>query len=1085
MKTHTKSLLAASVKTALYGTTALLAVLGAQSAYAQTNETDETKEEAVEVVEVTGIRGALATAAQIKREASTFVDSISASDANALPDLSVAEALSRVPGLTVTRFTSGGSSGDFPSPEGSGNLIRGLGFVRSEFNGRDAFSANGGRALDWSAIPPQLIGGVDIYKNQSANLIEGGIGGTINLRTLEPFDNQEGFAVVSVDSVYTDLREKWSPTFSLVAGDRWKTDAGEFGLIGSFSSSELKSDINGYQAGAPTPRSNIPSTAYAGAFAGDNVPPDGSVVAAVPGFQLRTNEVDRDRDSYYFAGQWRSDDDSMEVLVKYVMVENQINSIERTTEWFPDAATANRVEFSELVVTPFTSDGIASCNGSNENPAGACDVLVPVTSGLMEEGVVTDAGDSWFGAYGVQVSNLGIGKDDYSKTDDISINVKWRAADQWYVEFDAHRTTAESEYTEQWIGSNTYLNVFTRPDLDDPVLRFSVDERLNINPNQINDGGVNQVPWTRPTGTSDPGGYFLPFASDNFRDGEGELTAFKVDFEYSFDDNEWFESVEFGARYSERDQVNREAGQNWQGVSQPWIGAGLTPLNALDSDITELVDFSDFFRGGVVQGDNTEFVYIKREFLEDPSLFYDFLASEADLSGSIYNPLLNGDNVTPRRSSDGSYTPLYQPSDISDVVEETFNAFVMLNFGTDFDNGMYLDGNIGLRYVENTLASNGTRQSNPFIDLDDVLTNPDYPAEAEARDAPSDFLPETAAYLLAADLPSRTDIKDEYWLPSLNLKLNLNDDMLLRFGASKAVTRPNIADLRASQVLYAATSRVEFEPLEPDDPLAGVPRGARDISLQRIIVNGGNPQLKSTEAVNLDFSFEWYFENGGFFTVGVFDKDIENIVQYGILPLEQITLDGTTVPINYVGQINQAEADLTGMEIAFQDFFDTLPGIWQYFGVQANYTFIDASATPPPPFLDNDADGQPDAGTFEQTFRFGLDNLLGQSEHTANLIGIYQDDDLEVRLAYNWRSEYLNSYRDFVTGNPIIQKASGFLDMSVRYDITENLNASVLIANITDEKSQSETQIDQAGTRYQRSSFLNDRRFQVGLTYRF
>ena len=126
---------------------------------------------------------------EIKRKADTFVDSVTASDVTSLPDMSVAEALQRIPGVTVSRFpTTGGASPDFPSPEGRGNLIRGLGFIRSEFNGRDAFSANGGRALDWSSIPPELVGGIDVYKNQSADLIEGGIGGTINLRTLEPFD---------------------------------------------------------------------------------------------------------------------------------------------------------------------------------------------------------------------------------------------------------------------------------------------------------------------------------------------------------------------------------------------------------------------------------------------------------------------------------------------------------------------------------------------------------------------------------------------------------------------------------------------------------------------------------------------------------------------------------------------------------------------------------------------------------------------------------------------------------------------------------------------------------------------------------
>jgi hypothetical protein len=141
----------------------------------------KTGDDDLTTVVVTGIRAALQSAAEIKRNSDTFVDSITASDVTSLPDLSVAEALQRVPGVTVSRFPTGGASPDFPSPEGRGNLIRGLGFVRSEFNGRDAFSANGGRALDWSSIPPELVGGVDVYKNQSADLIEGGIGGTINL----------------------------------------------------------------------------------------------------------------------------------------------------------------------------------------------------------------------------------------------------------------------------------------------------------------------------------------------------------------------------------------------------------------------------------------------------------------------------------------------------------------------------------------------------------------------------------------------------------------------------------------------------------------------------------------------------------------------------------------------------------------------------------------------------------------------------------------------------------------------------------------------------------------------------------------
>ena len=215
-------------------------------AYAQVDAADEDEDAVV----ATGIRQSLKTAADFKRNADTAVDSITASDVGALPDLSVAEALARVPGVVVQRFDiSSNNGGDFPSPEGGGNLIRGLTLVRSEFNGRDAFSANGGRALDFGTVPPELIGAVDVYKNSTADLIEGGIGGTINLRTLEPFDRDGAVAVLSIDGTYTDLREEWAPDVSAIVGNRWDTGAGEFGILGSFSTSELKSDIHGFQIG--------------------------------------------------------------------------------------------------------------------------------------------------------------------------------------------------------------------------------------------------------------------------------------------------------------------------------------------------------------------------------------------------------------------------------------------------------------------------------------------------------------------------------------------------------------------------------------------------------------------------------------------------------------------------------------------------------------------------------------------------------------------------------------------------------------------------------------------------------------------
>ena len=100
----------------------------------------------------------LETAQSIKLESDTFVDSITATDIGAFPDKSVAEALQRVPGITVSRLQSSDDSNHF-SAEPSSVLIRGLTFVRTQFNGRDSFSADGYRGLNFNDVSPELMAG--------------------------------------------------------------------------------------------------------------------------------------------------------------------------------------------------------------------------------------------------------------------------------------------------------------------------------------------------------------------------------------------------------------------------------------------------------------------------------------------------------------------------------------------------------------------------------------------------------------------------------------------------------------------------------------------------------------------------------------------------------------------------------------------------------------------------------------------------------------------------------------------------------------------------------------------------------------
>src|SRR5690625_721546 len=176
---------------------------------------------------VSGQRQSIQSAQLIKQDADQIVDSIVADDIGKLPDRSVTETLQRVPGVTIERFMDIGDPEHF-SAEGSGVAVRGMKHVRSELNGRDTFSASGGRSLSFEDVPAELMAGVDVYKNPSADMVEGGIDGTVDLRTRMPFDAEGQVVSGSVSLNYGDFIEETDPSASILYSNRWDTNAGEF-----------------------------------------------------------------------------------------------------------------------------------------------------------------------------------------------------------------------------------------------------------------------------------------------------------------------------------------------------------------------------------------------------------------------------------------------------------------------------------------------------------------------------------------------------------------------------------------------------------------------------------------------------------------------------------------------------------------------------------------------------------------------------------------------------------------------------------------------------------------------------------------
>ncbi|MEG3175544.1 TonB-dependent receptor [Sphingomonas sp. RB3P16] len=169
---------------------------------------------------VTGLRRSLESAQQIKRKSDGIVDAIVSEDIGKLPDTFASSALQRVAGVTVTR---GGG-------EAAGVTVRGLPDLTTTYNGRQIFTAEG-RFVQIQDFPAGTVAALEVYKSGVANMIEGGIAGTINVRGRKPFDFK-GFELSgSLNGVLSQQSEKIVPNGNLLISDRWNTGIGEMGLL--------------------------------------------------------------------------------------------------------------------------------------------------------------------------------------------------------------------------------------------------------------------------------------------------------------------------------------------------------------------------------------------------------------------------------------------------------------------------------------------------------------------------------------------------------------------------------------------------------------------------------------------------------------------------------------------------------------------------------------------------------------------------------------------------------------------------------------------------------------------------------------
>jgi iron complex outermembrane recepter protein len=928
------------------------------------DEEDE-RAKSVEEIVVTAQRQSILSAQAIKRDADQIVDSIVATDIGKLPDRSVTEALQRIPGVSITHFKELGDPEHF-SAEGSGVMVRGLTMVRSELNGRDSFTADGGRALSFQDVPPELLQRVDVYKNQSAELIEGGLGGTVDLRTKRPFDYDGMELAVTTEGSYGDFIEKFSPSASILFSNRWNVGEGDIGVLLDFAYSEAATRTDGVYTRAFFPRDDLVS---------------GERVYVPRGADWRTYDFDRERQGAYGVVQWRPNDT--------VEMHLQVFNSQYEERW----------DESSIFVDNWPYDII---------PSAGTDFTYDENNIFLEGRLDSVTG-------GIPMGAAERFQDRESETTDISYNLGWQASERWLLNFDVQHVKSTTRSLDSTVASGVELDYL---DVDLTGSR----PQMQANQDQL----------------ADPANYYMAFTMDNRTDNEADETALRLDAEYELD-RQVLRSFRFGVRHTDTTSENRDTGYDWQPIFQQWMRGWAiedAPLPDAEPANLSLNTLDNFYRGdGVHPGVfMTPTAMLAEGF---PQTFFD-LHQEAVDSGEYW--CCYGAR-TLRDINGAEFTNLQD--------EKTNAAYAMAYFGWD-DLKYPLSGNIGVRVVRTEMSTSG------FIVYPDTVTR----VTGTGDDAVEhrDFLRDPEA--IAVD-NSYTNV-----LPSLNLRLDLREDLQLRFAASRALSRPAFGDMQAYMSLGAdLPNGVNIE----DGPALD------DFILSADLQD--NPNLEPVTADQVDLSLEWYFNDaGGMVHANVFYKDVSDLIN------RTFTLEEYGGFTYFVARpTNNGEGEIKGLEVGVKKFFDELPHPFNGLGVDATYTYVDSGMT----FSDTAQPFDTDFTTFEDL------PFIGVSKNAYNFIAIYELGDFSARLAYNWRSKFLmgvgqNGFNGDANGIwrlPVYNDDYGQLDAAVEYYVTDNLNVSLQAINLGNSETTLIAEQNAAGDHT--SSYVNDTTYIARVSMNF
>ena len=951
---------------------------------------------------VTGFRASLNSALSNKRNATLAIESIVPEDIGKFPDQNVAESLQRLPGVQIDR--SGG--------QGTAVLIDGLRQNLTTLNGevfltgREFYvsgEASGGGAGGNSqygsleGVPSEEIGGIDVYKNPQGSMVEGGIGGTINLKSIDPLLQKRGLTVAgSIRGTISTGAKSVTPVGTLLVSYKFANDIAVFAAL---SYDDEKTQTNEYQAqnrnqwlitdylttptygagtfptaAGPVTSQGLASTSFAHGGTFYNIPQLG---------YFTTNNDHRKVFGATFGISARLDDHLKTSLV-----------------WFHSHERDESLSYSDKVW--FNGQGAPA--GTPTSPGTALPSLVAGANNAIDgNGIVTSG---TFYANGAETATLYQGTSTHADNlqwklnfdNDAGLKMSWAAA-YAHAGSDLQAAQADVEhglYGAYGIGATNPTapgcnnGASTCPGAGNPGYTFNWTNGGN--------SGLPSVTYNAPYADILNNPAYTLFKSNWAWANLSSQTQWSTRFDASYDVKPGV-TLSAGARYAGRtvDQTfgrylitspdgstianccQAPTGGNYVYYVDP--GYATIPYSTATSNPGLAMQVNGFGVGSML---------VKNPWtggMTDPSTYLNTIWTQSGHGGA--------QNTTEKFFKDtlSSFR----------VSEKVLAGYLMTDIGERSD-PYHL--NLGLRFTSTMLG------------IDNAQTAP----------VPSFYGSASWNGVNSNNVPVETNRHYDSVLPSLNFTYKPSDHEVIRVGGARVV---------APQDLFSLGLGNSYNFTRQTNARTNVNTGVKD-GFAFAGGSSGNPNLDPYKAWQFVAGYENYFSRGALASVSAFYKKVDNFVEQANIATKVMDdFGGTTA--NVAEPINAGKGWIYGLELGAQ--YQVNQGALSGFGFAANYTYSKSKQDQPTAFSDHS-------------------EIPGVSKHALTGTAFYEAHGLSARLSYSWRSKAVNdslvgstfSFPDQF-GNPkvyqVYSAAYGQLDGQIGYDFDKRFGLTLSAQNIT------------------------------------